>query len=913
MPAIRDSVWAATALATGTTLVLPTPVHVAGDVLLAVFMADTGAGTWTSAGWAHAPGSPSANTSQLVCMWKLAGASEPATHTFTSTVAESYNGVMMSIQDAHPTAPFGSPTVVNFATQVAAAKFAMQSITTNVANALVIYASANSGLGVPSFLEGPVFGLVAADGVAESIGVGWGFKAAAGATPATVVCSNVATGAGVRLVLQIAPPASGAAVIPAFCANDDSIYLNPLNGTTAYNGDTAFAATADVNFGTTLGGFTAADATIAAAQDAGINSFHSVARLTTVSGSQNLSGAELVFAVANRPNLTGKNLLCHVGPSTEGQTQRFSTVASGRGIWMGVRNAAGNNKIWQVYGRELGALRQQPIVVNTAAANTKHSAGTVNATAIQAVGFWVAGTGILTTIWDVCSLWALGTTTICGGNAASPITVVGIVAAAAEGKERRSVLRQGSRQMLSYQAIQLGNGSDPLYVDLGESAIEFPRQYNAALKAVTYNSVDDVCGITFWPAAGQTVDLSNAVFSSPSKYHWRWHASSSAAAIINTAGLQVIGAGDCQLRALPFTRVTFSNCPTIFQNGATLSLCNFSNSTLTSNNPGLISGCSFAQGASGGPAVVITQGGSFAFAGNQFSGYGAGFVVAADDFNRADGPLGSNWSVPLGACSIVSNAANVSADAVIRWEGGAFPENQQAEATVGPGTNFGGAVRLQPGGQGYLAGKVGATEIDIYRHNGGGSYTTLLTVTGLNMADGDKVGLRIIGTTIRALVNGAPVGGEVVDATYITGQPGAYGSIGDALAWSAEEVVGPNAPAVHNKSGGAVTLNISGGGNTPTVTNSAGSTTTINNTISLTLSGLQTGSDIVILAAGTTTVVHQVDAHTGTSYNYTYSSAIAVDIGILRQGFVPLYVRNYSLGTTDASLPIAQLPDRNYL
>ena len=76
-------------------------------------------------------------------------------------------------------------------------------------------------------------------------------------------------------------------------ACQESVYVNPLNGTTAYNTDTAMAATADTNFGTSLGGFTAADATVAAATDVGINSFHSASRLNNATGTSTLAGAEL--------------------------------------------------------------------------------------------------------------------------------------------------------------------------------------------------------------------------------------------------------------------------------------------------------------------------------------------------------------------------------------------------------------------------------------------------------------------------------------------------------------------------------------------------------------------------------------------------------------------------------------------
>lgn len=80
---------------------------------------------------------------------------------------------------------------------------------------------------------------------------------------------------------------------------------------------------------------------------------------------------------------------------------------------------------------------------------------------------------------------------------------------------------------------------------------------------------------------------------------------------------------------------------------------------------------------------------------------------------------------------------------------------------------------------------------------------------------------------------------------------------------------------------------------------------------SLTLTGLITGSDVVVLEAGTSTVLASVDEG-GASYVYTYSSADTVDIGIIKPGYVPLYIYGVVLAGVDSSIPINQSVDRNY-
>ncbi len=83
-------------------------------------------------------------------------------------------------------------------------------------------------------------------------------------------------------------------------------------------------------------------------------------------------------------------------------------------------------------------------------------------------------------------------------------------------------------------------------------------------------------------------------------------------------------------------------------------------------------------------------------------------------------------------------------------------------------------------------------------------------------------------------------------------------------------------------------------------------------TNTVTFTGIPTGTDVVILTAGTTTILAQQDANPTTTYAFTYSGAQSVDVGFLKPGYVPFYLRALALGTTDGSVPVALTPDRNY-
>lgn len=82
----------------------------------------------------------------------------------------------------------------------------------------------------------------------------------------------------------------------------------------------------------------------------------------------------------------------------------------------------------------------------------------------------------------------------------------------------------------------------------------------------------------------------------------------------------------------------------------------------------------------------------------------------------------------------------------------------------------------------------------------------------------------------------------------------------------------------------------------------------------LNLSGLVSGSDIVILTAGSSTILQQIDAYSGTAWawNYDPDAVASVDVCIYKPGYVPFAVRNLTLGIAGASIPVQQVFDRNY-
>jgi hypothetical protein len=81
----------------------------------------------------------------------------------------------------------------------------------------------------------------------------------------------------------------------------------------------------------------------------------------------------------------------------------------------------------------------------------------------------------------------------------------------------------------------------------------------------------------------------------------------------------------------------------------------------------------------------------------------------------------------------------------------------------------------------------------------------------------------------------------------------------------------------------------------------------------ITFTGLPTGCDVVVLSAGTETILASQDAGAGVTYSYTYETPTSIDIGFLKQGYVPFYIRNLALTSVDASIPVSLVVDRNFL
>lgn len=157
-------------------------------------------------------------------------------------------------------------------------------------------------------------------------------------------------------------------------------------------------------------------------------------------------------------------------------------------------------------------------------------------------------------------------------------------------------------------------------------------------------------------------------------------------------------------------------------------------------------------------------------------------LPATDSFDRANaGTLGSNWTdyVTLVQLGIIGNeAGQVSGGnyGMAEWNADVFPDDHASQAIivnhVGTAPQVGLLVRSVASlGNNYflLHDFAGPPANTAYLYKTAGGSFTLLQTIGAVAVTSDLLKAQAVGTTIKAMVNGAQVGVDQVDGTYPSG------------------------------------------------------------------------------------------------------------------------------------------------
>lgn len=206
--------------------------------------------------------------------------------------------------------------------------------------------------------------------------------------------------------------------------------------------------------------------------------------------------------------------------------------------------------------------------------------------------------------------------------------------------------------------------------------------------------------------------------------------------------------------------------------------------------------------------------------------------------------------------------------------------------------------------------------------------------TGCNFVNNGVVALSATGSLTDCIITPSSASSVAVTASNIeqlsnctfngdgTGHALEVSSLGDgdlnwtckATGYAATDGSTGNETIFVNVGSGSLTIRVQAGATTPTVRTAGASVVVASPQPSLTISGLNPGSDVVIKASGTTTKLQDSQDIAGTTvgYTYSYSSGTFVDIAVYAEGYVPLFVNGYELAAADATLPVTQAIDRNY-
>jgi hypothetical protein len=170
-------------------------------------------------------------------------------------------------------------------------------------------------------------------------------------------------------------------------------------------------------------------------------------------------------------------------------------------------------------------------------------------------------------------------------------------------------------------------------------------------------------------------------------------------------------------------------------------------------------------------------------------------LPATDDFNRADGGLGANWTTQLNALAIVSNQAqgSVSDNCCAFWNADSFSADQYSQFTCRGSGYRGPGVRCTDtgaGSDGYFTSQAPGDAGGIYKLVNG-SFTRIGDTGGV-AADGDVLRLEVDGTDLSVYKNAFLIG-SLSDASLSSGSAGVlvYQSAGQLDDWEGGNLGAP--------------------------------------------------------------------------------------------------------------------------
>jgi len=586
--------------------------------------------------------------------------------------------------------------------------------------------------------------------------------------------------------------------------------------------------------------------TITAGADLGVNPYHNVAQTTPSSNAYNLGGNEMLFSGGT--DLSSGYL---VGTYTFTAPRDWVDLAFlprlGIVFYAADTTAEPGIRAW-IIGAKDGVTTYSDRR-NIYAIQLDQATNTFFASRGTLAASAVARIGLVSVqpygamSLNFSMLMRTGTIVTAGGKSTDPLNFDELINAVNNGCSLFPMLYKVGSVATVWAPVRIGGG-DPVHASINLRTFEFPTHYDYANKILDYHVDAEQNGIEFYGKSGDTVKFTNCVFTSGSPYYWRINSSASSGATWSFNGTSVVNATATLYPVTTFSNMSFIGCGEIALNGADIQDSTIQDTRATAS-----------QGA-----VAFTS-----------AGEGDG-IDRINFVDNNDGDIGHSIRiVPAATGTYTFDSHQFSG-------GGPAHFGFLTQTDVDPS-----ADTIAETNHGYSTGDA------VYYQDQGGTPDIGLADGSMYYVRADSVSLLgFFPTKADALANSnrVPLSDGAAEQTHYI-----YSAKAD----------------VFNNSGGAVTINVSPGGDTPTVRNSDGSSTTVVSSVDLTVTvvdednqPIQTAQVAIFTSSDDIERMNEDTTALGVA-TQAYSGATPADIYVrVRKsdaGDPPKYVPTSTIGT----------------
>ena len=567
-----------------------------------------------------------------------------SSHTLTLTTAttDTWHVVIVTVRNPHATPfDFCARTGANDSTNPYAG-LSGQSTANN--NSVVFHFFGGDG-GQGAICQSPAMNIANGDSGNGSMSVAYVFQPTSGSIPALDWYTGLQEDSQPGLM---AIRLADATDIPPYAHPSQTVgeYLRPLHGATAAGTTLTFGDTWDTASPlseTALGGVNITFDAIGNVSDNGVNPYLPSASISPVSSATNIGGNEFTFGAALDMD-TGILVGTYRGGAARDLAIDQGLGSNSMGAFVVLRSSSGNYRGYRVSSKfdsttDASGRNAYAIGLNDGAVATL-TGGTLNNSAVTSA-FFMARAQYGTFSCTFSTLALVSKIGIHGGSTGTPLDFLDVALVVNSSVGLNLLFKRLGSAAIIYAPLQFG-GSAQTVVNVNLRTFQFPTQYDG-VSFMDWNVNTDVAGVQFYGVdASDSFSFTNCLFTSDSAYRWEFNASHSGSTPLNFAGTTVVGATVTLRATSDLDGMSFINCPTFTQNGATLTNTTFDNTVVDASSPAnaaLISDCAFVSDGTGHGLVVTGTAADFSLSGNTFDGFSGTGTDAAIYINIGSGTV----------------------------------------------------------------------------------------------------------------------------------------------------------------------------------------------------------------------------------------------------------------------------------